>query len=72
MNKKLQEVVATQYETAGFTTLASEIRKSNWVAGVRKVVMKVINKLTSLDPSGFGQDIKNISSKGDRTNGKSK
>ena len=72
MNKKLQDAVASQYEASGFKTIAGEIRKCNGVTDVRKVVMKVINKLTSLDPSGFGQDIQNISSKGDRTNGKSK
>ncbi len=72
MNKKLQDLVATQYEAAGFKTLAGEIRKSNGVAGVRKVALKVISKLCALDPSGFGQDIQNISSKGDSTNGKSK
>ena len=65
MNKKLQEVVASQYEASGFKTLASEIRKCNGVAGVKKVALKVISKLCASDPSGFGQDIKNISSKGE-------
>ena len=72
MNKKLQDAVAAQYEASGFKTIAGELRKCNGVTDVRKVVMKVINKLTALDPSGFGQDIQNISRKGDRTNGKSK
>lgn len=72
MNKKLQDAVASQYEASGFKTIAGEIRKCNGVTDVRKVVMKVINKLAALDPSGFGQDIQNISSKGGRTNGKSK
>jgi len=72
MNKKLQDAVASQYEASGFKTIAGEIRKCNGVTDVKKVVMKVINKLTALDPSGFGQDIQNIRSKGDRTNGKSK
>ena len=69
MNKKLQDVVAAQYEEAGFQTLAGEIRKSSGVAGVRKVAIQVINKLSALDPSGFGQGIKNISNEGERHNG---
>ena len=69
MNKKLQDVVATQYEVAGFKTLASEIRKCNGVAGVRVIAIKVIKKLCAIDPSGFGQDIKNIGNKGANSNG---
>ena len=70
MNKKLQHVVATQFEAAGFKTLAVEIRGASGVAGVRKIAVQVIKKLAILDPSGFGQDIQNIST-GDSTNGKS-
>ena len=69
MNKKLQDVVAKQYESAGFKTLAGEIRKSSSASGVRKIAMKVIGQLIALDPSGFGQDIKDISKAGERTNG---
>ncbi|MDP7006042.1 MAG: hypothetical protein QF718_07525 [Phycisphaerales bacterium] len=65
MNKKLQNLVATQYENAGFETLANEIRGANGVAGVRKVAVKVIKKLCDLDSSGFGQDIKNICNEGE-------
>ncbi len=69
MNKTLQNLVATQYESAGFKTLADEIRAQRGVAGVRKIAVKVIKQLIALDPSGFGQDIKNISKEGDGTNG---
>ena len=69
MNKKLQDLVAAQYEAAGFQTLAGEIRKSSGVASVRKIAMQVIKKLSALDPSGFGQGIKNICNEGERTNG---
>jgi hypothetical protein len=72
MNKKLQDVVASQYEASGFKFIAGEIRKCNGVTDVRKVVMQVISKLTALDPSGFGQDIQDISTKGDSAHGKSK
>ncbi len=69
MNKKLQNLVATKYEAAGFKTLAGEIRNSNGIQGVRKVAIKVIKKLCALDPSGFGQEINNIGNKGDSNNG---
>jgi hypothetical protein len=59
MNKKLQHMVAKQYEAVGFKTLAGEIREASGVAGVRRIALKVIAKLCALDPSGFGQDIKN-------------
>jgi hypothetical protein len=69
MNKTLQTLVATQFEEAGFETLAGEIRNSNGIQGVRKVAIKVIKKLCVLDPSGFGQEINNIGNKGDSNNG---
>ena len=69
MNKKLQDIVAKQYESAGFKTLAGEIRKSSGASGIRKIAMNMIAQLIDLDPSGFGQDIKDISKAGGRTNG---
>lgn len=69
MNKKVQHLVATNYEAAGFETLAGEIRGASGVAGVRTIAIKVIKKLCALDPSGFGQGIKNIGNKGASNNG---
>jgi hypothetical protein len=70
MNKKLQHIVATQFEAAGFKKLAGEISRASGVAGVRNVALQVIKKIAILDPSGFGEDIKNIST-GDSANGTS-
>ena len=69
MNKKLQDIVAKQYESAGFQTLTDEIRKSSGASGMRKIAISVIGQIAALDPTGFGQDIKDISKAGERTNG---
>ena len=69
MHKKLQNLVATQYEKAGFAELANEISGANGVAGVRKIAIKVIKQCMKADPSGFGNDVRNISVEGESNNG---
>ncbi len=69
MNKAIQTLVATQFEAAGFKELGSDIRQSTSTTDVRKVVTKVMKHICTLDPKGFGQDMKNICNEGECTNG---
>ena len=68
MNKKLQHVVATQFEAAGFKTHSAEIRGANGVSGVRKIAVQVIKKLAALDPEGFGSAVHKATAKGENNN----
>ena len=68
MKLTLQKLVATQFESSGFKRLGEEIRSASGVSELRKVAVRVINKIAETDPEGFGQDSKNISN-GVKNNG---
>lgn len=69
MNIKLQHLVASQYEAAGFKKIADDIQGAKNAGGVRKVVINVIKQCIKSDPSGFGNELRNLCVKGESNNG---
>jgi hypothetical protein len=69
MNIKLQHLVATQFEAAGFETFAKNIRSASGTSAIRKVAIRVIKQCMKADPSGFGTDVCKLSVKEESNNG---
>ena len=65
LNAQLKNLVADQYQKAGFRNLADEIRVSKDRAGIQRVAISVLSKLMNADPTGFSKDVQNLCSKGD-------
>ena len=69
MNKKLQHLVAKQYEAAGFKKISAKISGADDMSDLRTVALNIIHRLMLADPSGFGKDMHDLC-KGDNSNEK--
>jgi len=66
MNRKLQQHVGKKFEEAGFIKFGKDIRFANSTTGIRKVVCAVIQRLMKIDPNGFGSDMQDICTEGEK------